>query len=160
MTLWSGIRARTGRVGLLQSDGNIGSQTTKTVRLVYLPFQDLFGCGAPANTLVTSGTTRAPFGIGGRPVELIFETLGVARLEICECWLPLGLCADQRKRQPSDSVWTKQPSHSMYFFFTIRGSHRVNRLSSWQSLEETALPRMTATTAAEKGTRLAVLRRT
>lgn len=32
ITLRSGIRARTGRVGLLQSDARIGSQTTRMVR--------------------------------------------------------------------------------------------------------------------------------
>jgi hypothetical protein len=108
-------------VGLLQSDGNMGSQTTSTRRLGDFSFSS------------TSSTAEAPRRQPGhvgdnRSTKRAFSALllksvlncsGLFELRYASGGWPFGVRADHKKCQPSERPRTKPTSPSTCFLFTI-----------------------------------------
>src|SRR5215469_1010143 len=136
MTRLSAIRAITGRVGLLQSDGKIGSHTTRTVSL-------------PDSRLSTSSAAEAPRKQPGHVGDnrRTMRTFDTARLN----WLrnrlslvrrvsggwPLGVIGDHKKYQATVSAASPRSPQS-HFFFVIPDTSIRRR--GWRPVEETGPP--------------------
>jgi hypothetical protein len=120
-TLSSGIRARTGRVGLLQSEAKIGSQTTSTVRLPDLScFNTSSAAEAPrkqpGHVGDKSSTIRA---LAAAWLNSSTNCPALSALRRVSGGWPLGVLADHKKCQPSASATHTPASNGMYLFFTI-----------------------------------------
>src|SRR5215469_3565797 len=115
MTRASGIRAITGRVGLLQSEDKIGSHTTRMVSLPDSCFSIFSAAEAPR---------KQPGHVGDR--RRTIRTLGAALLN----WLtngstfvrrvsggwPFGVIADHKKYQPTPNTASPRSANNPLFF--------------------------------------------
>ena len=113
------MRAITGRVGLLQSEGKIGSHTTRTVRL-----SDLSCCNTssaaeaprkqPGHVGEKSSTIRAL-----EAARLNWFTNGLSLVRRVSGGCPLGVIADHKKYQARVSRKAKPRSHVHHLAFAI-----------------------------------------
>src|SRR5262249_43721120 len=111
VTRRSEMRAMTGRVGLVQSEGKIGSHTTRTVKLS--DFSCFNTCSA------TEAPRRQPGQVGDkRSSSRMFEasalnwpTNGLSLVKRVSGGCPLGVIADHKKYQASVSTTAKPRSH-------------------------------------------------
>jgi hypothetical protein len=121
LTLGSEMRARTGRVGLLQSDGNMGSQRTSTRRLDDFSFFSTSSTAeAPRRQPAHVGDNRSTKRAFSAPsLKSVLNCSGLFELRYVSGGWPSGVRADHRKCQPSKRPRTKPTSPSTCFLFTI-----------------------------------------
>jgi len=125
-TLLSGIRASTGRVGLLQSDANIGSQTTSTVSLGEIScFNTSSAAEAPRKQPGHVGDkSRTIRALAAAWLNSFANPRVLPGVRLASGGWPLGVLADHRKYQPNASPTHKAASSGRYLFFTIPVSHQ------------------------------------
>src|SRR5215472_17417410 len=106
MTRLSGIRVITGRVGLLQSDGKIGSHTTRTVNL------SDFSCVSISSA--AEAPRKQPGQVGDKrsiirtfePARLNWLTKGMSVVRRVSGGCPFGVIADHKKYQARTTAKT------------------------------------------------------
>jgi hypothetical protein len=125
--LGSEIRARTGRVGLLQSDASMGSQTTRTVRLTaFSRFSSSSVAEAPRKQPGHVGDSRSTKrALSAAPANWCLNSSMLFAVRYVRVGWLSGVRADHRKCQPSKSAKATATKHSMYFLFAIRTCSRL-----------------------------------
>src|SRR5215472_5452214 len=156
MTRLSRIRAITGRVGPLQSEGKIGSHTTRTLSLFdFSCFKTSSAAEAPRRQPGHVGDKRRTI----RALEVLrlnsFTKASPLLRRVSGGW-PFGVIAANKKYQASAKMKASPRSPSNDLLFAIRDNSFYPAMRLAISCGNTAM-RITITTAIQKSTRLAVL---
>lgn len=139
MTRLSERRLKTGRVGLLQSDGKMGSHTTRTAKLSdFSCFNTSSAADAPRRQPGHVGDRRSTIltFVAAR-LNSVMNGLSLVRRVSGGC--PLGVIADHKKYQQPASTRPIPRSHATYFVFAICDAP-PSLQGGWQGPEETRSP--------------------
>src|SRR5215469_6083461 len=115
MTRLSGMRAITGRVGLLQSEGKIGSEITRTVSLPDSCFSTSSAAEAPRKQPGHVGDKRRTI----RTLDAVLLNWLTNRVSLVRRvsggW-PFGVIADHKRHQATVSTASPRSPQSQLFF--------------------------------------------
>src|SRR5215469_6122853 len=115
MTRLSGIRAMTGRVGLLQSEGKIGSHTTRTVSLPDSSFSTSSAAAEPRKQPGHVGDKRRTIRtLDAAWLNWLTNRLSLVRRVSGGC--PFGVIADHKKYQATVKAASPRSPQSHLFF--------------------------------------------
>lgn len=139
ITRLSEMRAITRRVGLPQSDGRMGSHTTRTASLSDLScFSTSSAAEAPRKQPGHVGERRSTI-LASLLARLKSVTNGVSVVSRVSGGWPLGVIAENKKYQQAANTRPRARSQAEYFFFAICDASSSQRVG-WQGPEETGSP--------------------
>lgn len=139
MTRLSEMRPRTGRVGLLQSNGKMGSHTARTTKLSdFCRFNTSSAAEAPRKQPGHVGDKRSTI-LTFVASRLNSVTNGFSFLRRMSGGWTLGVIAENKKYQAAVNTRPKPRSHAKYFVFAIRDAP-FSQQSGWQGPGETRSP--------------------
>lgn len=132
-------RAKTGRVGLLQSDGKMGSHTTRTARLSdFSCFSTSSAAEAPRKQPGQVGEKRSTI-LTFVLARLNSVTNGLSLVRRVSGGCPLGVIADHKKYQHAASTRPTPRNHATYLVFAICDAPSSLQ-AGWQGSGETRSP--------------------